>query len=44
MGLRDSVAKTILTQLIMKGALGYTTPADWWYLFVSWVKAWRGRP
>ena len=27
MGLRDGVAKSILTQLIIKGALGCTTPA-----------------
>ena len=39
MGLRDGVAKKILTQLIVKGALGCTTPADWWYLFQSWAKA-----
>ena len=35
MGLRDVVAKKILTQLIIKGALGCTTPPEWWYLFVS---------
>ena len=44
MGLTDDVAKTILTQLIIKSALGCTTPAEWWYLFLSWAKAWRGRP
>ena len=29
----------ILTQLKIKGALGCTTPAEWWYLFGSWAKA-----
>ena len=38
MGLRDAVAKHILTQLIIEGALGCTTRADWWYLLGSWVK------
>ena len=33
MGLRDVVEKKILTQLMIKGALGCTTPAEWWYLF-----------
>ena len=31
MGVRDGVAKTILAQLIIKGALGCKTLADWWY-------------
>ena len=38
MGLGDMVAKTILTQLFFKGALGCTTPAEWWNLFQSWAK------
>ena len=44
MGLRDVVAEKILTELSIKGALGCTTPAEWWCLFESWAKAWRGRP
>ena len=46
MGLRDRVAKkkAILTHFIIKGALGCKTPAYWRRFFVSWAKAWRGRP
>ena len=43
MGVRDIVAKQILTLLIFKGALGRETLLDWWDLFLSWTKAWRGR-
>ena len=44
MDLGDRVAKKISTQLIIEGALGCTTPAEWWNLFQSWAKTWRGRP
>ena len=37
MGLRDGVAKQILTQLIIKGALGCKTLAEWWFLRVLGV-------
>ena len=39
MGLNNSVAKKILTQQIINGALGCTTPAEWWNLFGSWARA-----
>ena len=43
-GSKGWCCKKILTQLIIKGAPGCSTLAEWWYLFVSWAKAWRGRP
>ena len=39
MGVGDGAAKTILTQLIIKGALGCKTLADWWYFFLCRAKA-----
>ena len=38
MGVKDGVAKTILTQLILLGTLGCKKLVNWWYFFVTLSK------